>query len=76
MAFMLAIVFAFATEKPITENESMLITGYIYKDGKCENSTRNCSNSGQYPCTDGINQVYMHKLSETVCSQELFNWTP
>lgn len=76
MVFLLAIVFAFATEKTTAENESLLISGYIYKDGKCENATRDCSNDGAFHCTEGGLQVYMNQLSDTVCSVELFHWSP
>lgn len=75
MVFMLAIVFAFASEKTTAKNES-LVTGYIFKDGKCEISTKNCDENGSFHCTDGGRQVYMIKLSDTVCFEELFNWTP
>lgn len=76
MVFLLAIVFAFATEKTTTENESVLITGYIMQDGFCVASTKDCTNSGSFPCTDGGQRVHLLKLSDTVCSQPLWNWTP
>lgn len=75
MVFMLAIVFAFATEKSTTENESLLISGYIMQDGFCVPSLKDCNNVSNVPCTDDdfSQQVYRLRLGETVCSQKLFH---
>ncbi len=77
MVFMLAIVFAFATEKTTTNDESLLVTGYIMQDGFCVISTTECSIDAAYPCNDSFGRrVHLQKLGDTVCSQPLFDWTP
>ncbi len=76
MVFLFAFAFAFASEMSSSENDSNLIPGYIYKDGKCETATRDCSNDGSFQCTEGGQQVYMNQLSDTVCSVELTHWSP
>lgn len=78
MVFMLAIVFAFATEKNTTEDESLFVKGYILENNTCVSSEKECSNSGTYPCTDGVGgpRVHMLRLGESVCSQPLFNLIP
>lgn len=44
MAFLLAIVFAFATEKSLPEEENALITGYIGTPANCHSQeVKNCT---------------------------------
>lgn len=43
MAFLLAIVFAFATEKGVPVEDNTLITGYIQNPGSCDPAPKNCS---------------------------------
>lgn len=77
MVFMLAIVFAFATEKTNTENESVLITGYVMQGTSCVTSTKDCNNIGAIPCKDDAGRdVYLIRLSNTFCSDQLFHWAP
>lgn len=69
MAFMLAIVFAFATENAPTKDSS-LVMGYIYLNGMCESTTKNCDNIGTIPCTVGGQQVFETKIG-TFCKNPL-----
>ncbi len=74
MVFMLAIVFAFASEKATTKNDSLLITGYIMQGTSCIVSNKDCNNIGAIPCTDDLGRVvHLLKLSDTVCSEQLFH---
>lgn len=75
MVFMMAIVFAFATENNTNKNDT-LIPGYIFKNGLCQTAIRDCNNIGSIPCKENGFQVYMSKLSETVCAQPLYHWVP
>lgn len=70
MVFMLAVVFAFASESTPKENESSLIQGYIFENGQCKPS-RKCNNEGVLPCEQGAFQVYMTNLGGTGCVNEL-----
>lgn len=75
MVFMMAIVLAFASEKT-TANDESLIIGYIYENNECKPATRECSNDGAFPCTQGVFQVYMTNLGGTACLGELTHWEP
>ncbi|MBA6152707.1 DUF6520 family protein [Gelidibacter maritimus] len=73
--FMMAIVFAFASEKTTTENESLRVTNYIMQDDFCVSSTKECNDIGSIPCTDDLNrQVHDLKFSDTVCDTALFHY--
>lgn len=71
LAFMLAIAFAFATENTTAKNES-LVTGYIFSDGVCQSTPKDCNNEGAIPCTYSGNQVYRLNFT-TFCAEELFH---
>lgn len=43
MAFLLAIVFAFATEKGVSVEDTALTTGYIQNTLSCDLAPKNCS---------------------------------
>jgi type 1 fimbria pilin len=43
MAFLLAIVFAFATENKAPVDDTALVTGYITNPGSCDIAPKNCS---------------------------------
>lgn len=72
MAFMLAIVFAFATNsKPVSEDMA-LVDGYIFQNGKCE-FVRQCSNIPGPRCVvEGM--TLRTKINETQCGSELYHW--
>ena len=74
LVFMVAIVFAFASEKTTDKNES-LITGYIYKDGMCQQASKDCNNlSGNMCVTDEFEQVYrFSNPAGTMCSEPLYH---
>lgn len=76
MVFILAIAFAFASEKSNNEDDSLLITGYVKLNNLCVASTKDCSNSGTFPCIDSGLRVHLIKDSNTSCSVEMWNWTP
>ncbi|MGO3183813.1 MAG: DUF6520 family protein [Aequorivita sp.] len=59
MAFLLAIVFAFATEKSSPIEEDTLITGYI--QGTCQPVSVNCDISGSVVCQYGNKNVTRFK---------------
>ncbi|MGB3343642.1 MAG: DUF6520 family protein [Aequorivita sp.] len=72
MAFLLAIVFVFATEKRTSVEEDSLITGYIGTVENCNVAAKNCSS---------INGPVCKYLGQTVhrygnCSDLLFEWMP
>jgi hypothetical protein len=57
MAFLLAIVFAFASNgKP--ESESTLATGYIMSNDHCVQTPNNCTPSGANICKLGTQTVF------------------
>jgi len=70
MVFMLAVVFAFASEPTTNDNESSLIQGYIFENGQCK-PAKKCNNEGSLPCEQGVFQVYMTNLGGTSCVNEL-----
>jgi len=51
MAFLLAIVFAFATEKEAPVEDTALITGYIQNPGSCDPAPKNCTTVPGPVCT-------------------------
>jgi len=73
MVFMLAIVFAFATEKTTKQNESLAFQGYIEKDGRCQIS-RFCDNTGGPACKT-LDGYTVHLISNgTFCSVPMTQW--
>lgn len=65
MAFLLAIVFAFATNEP-PQTENSLVTGYIFQKGNCNITPHECGNIDGPICTIGTKTVYEIK-SGTLC---------
>lgn len=69
VAFMLAIVAAFATV-PEPDNETALVQGYILQNGTCHAAIM-CSDQGEVRCSS--NGKWANKFtSPTVCDQPLF----
>lgn len=64
MAFLLAIVFAFATENNIPKDDA-LVQGYIFWNNDCITTTKVCNNQGAIPCQVGGNQVYSLDLGKS-----------
>jgi hypothetical protein len=73
MVFMLAIVFAFATEKAPSNNESLLVQGYIEKDDTCQLS-RECDNTGGPVCQTLEGDIVYRINNGTFCSEPMTNW--
>lgn len=72
MAFLLAIVFAFATEKNALTEDNSLVTGYIFNNGNCEVALKNCSSITGTVCR------YLNKPvhKDFPCGTDmLFEWT-
>lgn len=64
MAFLLAIVFAFATENNAPKDDA-LVQGYIFLNNDCVTTTKLCNNVGGIPCIVGGNQVYSLDLGKS-----------
>ena len=62
MAFLLAIVFAFAAEKSTPVEGTALITGYISNPGGCQPVLTNCALDGTKICT--YSEKSVHKNSD------------
>jgi phage/plasmid-associated DNA primase len=72
MAFLLAIVFAFATNPKTVQEDLALVNGYIMQNGKCT-FVRTCSNVIGPKCTVG-GSTLRTKINETQCGSELYHW--
>lgn len=73
MVFMLAIVFAFATEKTTAKNESLAVQGYIEKDDTCQLSIL-CDNTGG-PVCQTLDGFIVHRINNgTFCSEQMTQW--
>lgn len=73
MVFMLAIVFAFASEKNTTESEILTTPGYIFQNGMCTLAPRTCSDTPGPVCQVG--GLIVHKVNNgTFCSIPMTNW--
>lgn len=73
MAFLLAIVFAFAAEKSELVEQDTLITGYI--QGTCEPVSVNCSQVGSQICQYAGKNVNRIKSGNN-CHTFLYEWMP
>ncbi len=73
MAFMMAIVFAFASEKPTTKDKFLPVPGYIFKDGVCQTS-RSCDNTGGPACQEDGLTVHLVNNNGTFCSIPMTQW--
>lgn len=60
MAFLLAIVFAFATEKSVTVDEDVLIAGYIGTPLSCTPAPKNCATTGSNVCKYNGQSVHLN----------------
>ncbi|MGB3345424.1 MAG: DUF6520 family protein [Aequorivita sp.] len=67
MAFLLAIVFAFATESNVPKDDS-LVQGYIWSNGDCFPTQKDCNNTGDAVCKINGNVVYRFDLGQTCSS--------
>lgn len=73
MAFLAAGVFAFATEKNEAPTEAF-VTGYIFQNGQCVTSPKDCNQEGSILCTtDAGEQVYRDKLGATSCDVQMYH---
>ena len=73
MVFLLAIAFAFASEKKTDTNESFAVQGYIQKNGVCQIS-RMCDNMDGPICKDA-DGFTVHLINNgTFCSVPLSQW--
>jgi len=73
MVFMLAIVFAFATDNNTAKMDDVPITGFIMQSGLCVPTTKNCDQVNAYFCKYNGQQVYLLRDSATSCSVKLFH---
>ncbi|MEX0995896.1 MAG: DUF6520 family protein [Flavobacteriaceae bacterium] len=72
MAFLLAIVFAFATSPEKAVEESASFPGYILQKDKCV-QVRTCNNDGGPLCMyNGV--AVRTKISDTQCGSFLTHW--
>ena len=74
--FMLAIVFAFATNSTTKAEDASLasVPGYIFQNGKCERVTT-CSTEEGPLCMYGTTIAH-NKINETQCGlQQLYQWS-
>lgn len=72
MAFLLAIVFAFATSPEADVEESALVPGYILQNGQCI-QVRTCNDLGGPICMyNGV--AVRAKISDTQCGSFLTHW--
>lgn len=75
MAFLLAIVFAFATEHQAAMDDDSLVLGFVYNDDEsdCVVTTKDCTISFGLPCTIGTKDIYRVK-NGTQCLMPLYEW--
>lgn len=71
LVFMLAIVFAFATENKPADQDEALITGYIFQNGLCVPAPKNCDQASIMPCIYNGVQVFAERENSTSCSVPL-----
>lgn len=74
--FMLAIVFAFASQSSTFLQEDVLINGFVYDDisERCIEVSKDCTLSGNFPCKTVENKE-IHQLTGTMCVELLYEWT-
>lgn len=73
MAFMLAILFAFATPKEGV-NDSTIVNGYILQNNDCVQVTHPCSLEPGPICELETGEVVYATKSGTVCLSPMFRW--
>lgn len=67
MAFLLAIVFAFATESKVPKDDG-LVQGYIWSNDDCFSTPKVCNNVEDAVCKIDGNIVYRFDLGKTCSS--------
>lgn len=75
MAFLMAVAFAFATEKGSDTERDAPMTAYIYNDLlDCESVVvEDCNTDGALPCTTSSGkQAFLQQINQTTCSVQLF----
>lgn len=75
MAFLMAVAFAFATEKGSDTERDAPMTAYIYNDLlNCESVVvEDCNPDRGLPCTTSSGkQAYLQQINQTTCSVQLF----
>lgn len=70
MAFLLAIVFAFATNGEKSVTEQALVPGYIYMNNECKQVTH-CNEGTFEVCTFNGSPVYK-QINQTTCGELLY----
>lgn len=65
MAFLLAVVFAFATDNSSLKDDT-LVQGYIFQNNNCVETSMVCNNIGEIPCKKAGLQVWSIDLG-TFC---------
>jgi len=76
MVFMLAIVFAFASDNKSSNRGDAPITGFIMQSGLCVTAPKDCDQINLYPCKYLGKRVHERRNSATVCSIPLFHSQP
>ncbi len=72
LAFMLAIVFAFASTPETAVGESSLVPGYIQQSGKCVEVTVCSTKEGPLCMYNGL--VARTKINNDQCGSFLYHW--
>lgn len=72
--FMLAIVFAFASNSTTKAQDTSLalVPGYIFQDGKCQQVATCSTVPGPRCIVEGM--TLRTKINETQCGSELYHW--
>lgn len=73
MAFLLAIVFAFATTPETVVEESTLVPGYILQNGKCIPVTTCSTTPGPVCMYSGV--IARTKVNNNECGSFLYHWS-
>jgi hypothetical protein len=73
MVFMMAIAFAFASEKKTDINESLAVQGYVQKNGACQLSIL-CDDTGGPACQDADGFIVHRVNNGTFCSIPMSQW--
>lgn len=77
-AFMLAIVFAFATQNRTSLQEEAYLSGFVYDDAKteCVTANKDCAIDGTTPCqqSDGEHIYRFSNPAGTMCFTALYEW--
>lgn len=78
LAFMLAIVFAFASQDSTSLEEEAYVIGFVYNTAgtHCVPANKDCAITGQVPCQqlDGKDIYRVANPAGTMCSIALYEW--